>query len=117
MPANSPIPLPEGNLLAWLNDNPDAITEAIKILNLLASMQTQLVPFNRSAGPKTAIIPSDNNYLLPLPLQFGNAYAVPTGTLQRTTFATSTVTLAQLAGVVAALVIDLQQNGQAPIAS
>lgn len=39
--------------------------------------------------------------------------AVPTGTIQRTTYATSSVTLAQLAGVVMAIITDLRAYGLA----
>jgi hypothetical protein len=39
------------------------------------------------------------------------ALAVPTGSIQRTTYATSTVTLAQLAGVVMAMITDFRSMG------
>ncbi len=39
------------------------------------------------------------------------AIALPTGTIQRTTYATSTVTLPQLAGVVMAIITDMRAYG------
>ncbi len=103
-------------LLRWVMQNPQAVQDAFKLLNLLASMQAAItVPDVTSvaAGFKSTPKISDTNIVFPIPLKFPNPYAVPTGTISRATFATGTVTTAQLAQRVAALIMDLQYTGQA----
>lgn len=96
--------------------DPKRLADAFRLLYLLANLQVELVvptSADALAGNKPAIKISDANAHIPIPLKFATPWAVPTGTVSRATFATSTVTTAELAQRVAALIQDLQLTGQA----
>lgn len=114
MSSDGPIPIPEGNAFQWAMANPDALIQAIRLLNLISGLQIQVTPFNTSPGAKPTLLISENNCILPIPIQVLNSYGMPVGTLNRASFDTATVTLPQLAGAVAALIRDLQATGQVP---
>lgn len=118
MPKDRPIPLPQSaeGLIAWVLANPDAVRHAIELLNKLAALEYNLVQPGQRNTLKQAIVFGDDNAVLPIPLQFPNSYAAPSGTLSRATFDTASVTTAQLAQRVAALITDMRAIGQAPSA-
>ena len=113
MPKNIEIPQD----LADLISDPQRIREAMAMLNALANLEVHLVPpANVSAlSPGNKVLRGDPPVItLPLPLKSPNSWAASTGTATRTTFATSTVTTAQLAERVKALIDDLQTVGILP---
>lgn len=96
--------------LAELLANPEQITRALHTINALLKLEVVLVPPNNVAPlvrGQSQIRGEPPNLTLPIPLQAPNSWAAATGTATRTTFATSTVTLAQLAERVKALQDDL----------
>ncbi|NBW14597.1 MAG: hypothetical protein EBR82_42020 [Caulobacteraceae bacterium] len=98
--------------VAELIQDPQRIKDALEILNALVALQIKLTTpqgSNRLANG-VSVIQGDfkGGYIIPLPLQSANSWAAATGTATRTTFATSTVTTAQLAERVKALIDDLQ---------
>lgn len=76
--------------------------------------QVVLTQSSTTRTPQTAIVSGGGRTIIPIPVIGPNAFAVPTGTVSRATFATSTVTTAQLAQRVAALIQDLQAVGILP---
>jgi hypothetical protein len=117
MADGSSIPSPGGHVLLWALRNPQAVDEAIALLNRLQRLRIDLVaPGGDNRFP---LRPADSpeGIVLGLPLKLPNAWAAPTGTVSRATFATSTATTAQLAQRLAALIQDLQATGQAPTTS
>lgn len=98
--------------VAELIQDPKRIQDALEMLNALVALQVRLTTpqgSNRLASGVSVIQgDSKGGYLIPLPLQSPNNWASATGTATRTTFATSTVTTAQLAERVKALIDDLQ---------
>jgi hypothetical protein len=105
----TPIELPQN--LADLVSNPQRVRDLFALANALAALEVHLVPpgavYTLTAGNQP--IRGDPPVLvLPLPLQSPNSWAEATGTETRTTFATSSVTTAQLAERVAALISDLK---------
>lgn len=96
---------------AELVQDPKRIKDALELLNALANLQVHLVPTANvpalSSGNKS-IRGDPPNLILTLPLQTASPWAAASGTATRTTFATSTVTTAQLAERVKALIDDLQ---------
>ncbi len=76
----------------------------------------QLVtPSSRST--LTAIISGNGRTIIPIPVVSPNSWGIPTGTVSRATFDQSSVTLAQLAQRLAALIQDLQTIGILPAGS
>lgn len=104
------IQIPES--IAELVQDPKRIKDAIQLLNALVAIQVRLTSPQGSnqLASGISVIQGDSKggFLLPLPLQSPNNWASATGTATRTTFATSTVTTAQLAERVKALIDDLQ---------
>lgn len=104
------IDIPES--LAELIQDPKRIKDALAILNSLLALQIKITTpqgSNQLASGMIAIQGDfQGGYIIPLPLQSPNIWASATGTATRTTFATSTVTTAQLAERVKALIDDLQ---------
>lgn len=110
MATNSPIPLAGDSFLEWRMKYPGAADELIQIVNRLYALNLKLV----SPGTINAdrvLIQNPEQFSLALPFLVSAPYGVPTGTFTRTTFSTSTVTTAQLAERVAALISDLQSVG------
>lgn len=71
MAGTIPVP-PQGvALLAWLAEHPDAVSEAIDVLNKLRSLQVRVAP-TMGAAPSAAfgLLESDQNILLQIPIQF-----------------------------------------------
>jgi hypothetical protein len=102
--------------LADLFSDPDRVRAAFELLNALASLQLQIVSPSANIGGKinaTRIV-GEGELTLPLPIQFRNGWGTPTGTLDRSNFNVATVTTSQLAGRVAALIVDLQSVKIAP---
>lgn len=119
------------NMFRYFIRNPDTPADAIADLNKLIKLQVQIVPAGNVAQRKNAIIFSDSNALLAIPIGFPQAWAAPTGTQSRVTFdadETTTIsaspTQAQVQAVndrllatrqaLAALIADLQRVGIAP---
>jgi hypothetical protein len=105
----TPIEIPQN--LADLVSDPQRVRDAFELLNALALMEVHLVP----PGGADALIAGNQPIrgeppvlILPLPLQSPNSWAAATGTLTRITFETSTVTTAELAERVAALISDFK---------
>lgn len=116
MERNPNIPTPSDQLIRWAMSNPSAVQQAIELLQRLQGMRVDIVPPGGNNRFPLTPIDSPSGMVLALPLQLPVPYAAPTGTLSRATFATSTVTTAQLAQRVAALITDLRATGQAPSA-
>jgi hypothetical protein len=107
MPRTIPLPENLGELIA----DPQRVRDAFALLNALVQMEVHLVqPANVSPlDPGQRIIRGDPpRLILPLPLRSPNGWAAASGTATRSTFATSTVTTAQLAERVKALIDDLR---------
>lgn len=105
----TPIEVPQS--FAELVQDPQRVRDAFELLNALATMEVHLVPPGNVSALSAGNQPIRGEppvLILPLPLQSPNTWAAATGTLTRTTFATSTVTTAQLAERVAALISDLK---------
>lgn len=103
------IELPDS--FADLIADPQRIRDAIDLLNGLALLQVKITTpqgSNALANGRSVIQGDPPNLILPLPLQAPNSWAAATGTATRTTFATGSVTLSQLAERVKALIDDLQ---------
>jgi len=113
MATNAPIPLVGESLLDWRNRYPNAADELVTIVNRLYAMNLRLVAPGTIATDQV-LLQNPQEFTLALPIKSPNAYGAPTGTLTRTTFATSTVTTAQLAERVAALITDLQTTKMLP---
>ena len=108
-------PAPNESLFAWVVANPAAAAEVVRLSQLFAQLQVEVVaPEGAINTLRQPIKIAGTNAILTVPLKFANTWAAPTGTATRTTFATSTVTLEQLAERVCALIQDLQRTGQAP---
>ncbi len=113
MPKNVDIPQDFADLIK----NPQRIRDAMALLNALANMEVHLVPpANVSAlSPGNKVLRGDPPVItLPLPRKSPSSWAAATGTATRTTFATTTVTTAQLAERVKALIDDLQTTKVLP---
>lgn len=113
MASNSPVPLPGDSLMGWRQRYPAAADELVSIVNRLYAMNLRLVAPGTNATDQV-LLQNPEQFTLALPIKSPNSYGAPTGTLTRTTFATSTVTTAELAERVAALVTDLQTTGILP---
>lgn len=102
--------------LADLLADPARVRDAFELLNALASLQLQIVSPSANIGGKinSTVIVGQGELTLPLPIQFRNGWGTPTGTYDRSSFVTTTVTTAQLAQRVAALISDLQSVKIAP---
>ena len=110
MATNSPIPLAGDSLLEWRMKYPGAADELIQITNRLFAMNLRIV----SPGTQNTdrvLIQNPDQFTFSLPLLIAANYGTPTGTYTRTAFATTTVTTAQLAERVAALISDLKTIG------
>jgi|GEM_PF-2029746 hypothetical protein len=107
MATNSPVPLPGDSLLEWRQRYPNAANDLVSIVNRLYALNLRLVAPGTVATDQV-LLQNPDQFTLALPIKSPNGYGTPTGTLTRTTFATSTVTTAQLAERVAALISDLQ---------
>jgi hypothetical protein len=107
MPRKISIPDHLGDLL----QDPQRIRDAMALLNALSALEVHLVQ-PASVAPLTpgrqAIRGEPPTLILPLPLQSPNRWEAASGTATRSTFATSTVTTAQLAERVKALIDDLR---------
>lgn len=113
MAKNAPVPLVGDSLLEWRQRYPAAADDLIMIVNRLYAMNLRLVAPGTNATDQV-LLQNPDQFTLALPLKSPNSYGAPTGTLTRTTFATGTVTTAQLAERVAALITDLQTTGVLP---
>lgn len=107
MATNSPVPLPGDSLIEWRQRYPNAADELVSIVNRLYALNLRLVAPGTIATDQV-LLQNPEQFTLALPIKSPNSYAAPTGTLTRTTFATSTVTTEELAQRVAALITDLQ---------
>lgn len=108
---NNYIPSPTAGVIAWAIQNPQAVQQAIDLLNRLQCLRVDITtPGGQNRWPLTPV-DSPDGMTLALPLKLPIAYAAPTGTLSRATFDQSSVTTAQLAQRVAALITDLQTVG------
>lgn len=111
----TPIELPQN--LADLLSDPQRVRNIIAALNALLAIEVHLVPpgsaDSLSVGNE-AIRGEPPTFIVRLPLQSPNTWAAATGTLTRTTFATSTVTLEELAERLAALISDLKATRLLP---
>ena len=121
------------SLLAWVTDNPMAVEDAFRLLNLIATLQIQIVNPSSSyqlGGNKPTIIIGDGSAIIPIPLQLPYPWGAPTGTLARSTFnadesttAAAAYSQAQVQAIndrltatrsrLAALITDLQSTKQA----
>lgn len=110
MASNSPIPLAGDSLLEWRLKYPGAADELIQITNRLYAMNIRLVSPGTINTDKV-LIQNPDQFTLALPLLIAATYGSPTGTFTRSSFSTSTVTTAQLAERVAALITDLKTVG------
>jgi hypothetical protein len=117
MDGNRTIPPPGGRVLLWALQNPQAVDEAVALLNRLQRLRIDLVAPGGDSRFPLSLTDSPDVATLALPLKLPNPWAAPTNTVSRATFDTSTVTTAQLAQRVAALIQDLQATGQAPTSS
>lgn len=113
MAKNTPVPLVGDSLLEWRQRYPAAADDLVMIVNRLYAMNLRLVAPGTNATDQV-LLQNPDQFTLALPLKSPNSYGAPTGTLTRTTFATGTVTTAQLAERVAALITDLQTTGVLP---
>lgn len=113
MAKNAPVPLVGDSLLEWRQRYPVAADDLVMIVNRLYAMNLRLVAPGTNATDQV-LLQNPDQFTLALPLKSPNSYGAPTGTLTRTTFATGTVTTAQLAERVAALITDLQTTGVLP---
>lgn len=73
MAKDQPIPPPDGSLLVWAMNNPEAVKNAVQYLNLLLALQVKLVRGGVSTmNQQSTMILSGENILLPIPLLWGN---------------------------------------------
>lgn len=124
-----PLDQPVGSLLVWLNQHPEAVYDAFRLLNILSQIHVELTtPESGGGAPKLTI--SDTNAILSLPYQFQSPWAVPTGSPSRASFdanatttpsatyqqaeaATVATRLTATRQTLAALILDLQRVGLA----
>lgn len=96
--------------LAALFSDPEWLRKAVGVVNALLTMEKHLVVPGADvdcAPGKPALKGEPPNLIFPLPFKAPNTWAAATGTATRTTFATGSVTLPQLAERVKALEDDL----------
>jgi len=113
MPKNTPYPVPQkGKILQWAMQNEDALIEIVQWVNKMKALEVNPVTPGGYNTAKQALVESSDNIVLPIVSVFPNTYAILTGTALRSTFATSTITTAQLAGIVMAMQQDMLAIGQ-----
>jgi hypothetical protein len=130
MPSIRTVEVPSGPLLAWALANQGEIETAMRSLNALLEMRYTLATPG-GGGTSAALVLSDTEAALVVPLKLPNSYAAPTGTPARTTFnadesttASGSYTQAEVQAindrltatrrVLAALINDFQTTGQIP---
>lgn len=130
--ASTPLSIPAD--FAELMRDTQRIRDAFALLNALRTLNVRLVGPNGGVSldaGRENIIGSPPNLSLPLPLQFPNAWAAPSGTASRATFnadasttASGSYTQAEVQAIndrlketrqlLAALILDLRATSMAP---
>jgi len=78
MAGNTQIPEPDSALVAWALANPEAVRNAIRLLNLLSKLE---VRFSSTVGPPSggwSLVESKQNIVLPIP-QLAMSVSAPAG--------------------------------------
>jgi len=70
MPSDSPIPLVGGSIVEWRTRYPQAADELIRIVNQLVALELALATPGQNTRGLSAIVPSQTNLKLVLPLKF-----------------------------------------------
>lgn len=104
MPADTPITLPQPaeSILKWVIDNPQAVRDAVKLLNLLSAVEVRVVTSTAANRTNNPVIISGTNAILPVPLKL----AAP--------IADSTATAASVSTQLNLLLVALRTTGQLP---
>jgi hypothetical protein len=113
--STSPLPAPPSSLfLNWVVSSPEQVAAYLSALHSLGALEITVSQAGQTFrcpvkfGTENAVI------TLPSPPKFRNSWVAASGTANRSSFTTSTVTTAQLAERVKALIDDLQSIDIAP---
>lgn len=105
MPKDSPIPPMGDAWLEWRNKYPTAADELIRTVNLLSSLELSIAtPASYTAAGKQALVKSDSNFVLRIPIRF----AAP--------IADSDATAASASATINAVLAQLRLSGILPSA-
>ena len=100
---NYNLPIPNaGKTLQWVIENPNAVRDAMRFLNLVISLEVQVTQASGLANPKRGIVFAGRNAVLPIPLQL------------RAPIADSTATAASVSAQLNLLLAALRSTGQLP---
>ena len=75
-----PIPTPGESIVAWAIRNPEAVTQALTLLQQLQAISVEIVPAGGNNSGKQSLVMSDNNIILPIPLKLSAPIADSTAT-------------------------------------
>lgn len=69
---------PPGELLAWALANPEAVRDAVRLLNQISTMRVTVTKATQSRDENALLLAADRS-LLQLPLKFSSPVSPPSG--------------------------------------
>ena len=79
--ATATLPIPNaGKTLQFIVENPNAVRDALKFLNLLIALEVRLVGASGFNDPKRGIVFAGRNAIMPIPLKLNAPIADSTAT-------------------------------------